>query len=276
MDTLAAPPATRPSNPSWLNRAAGVFAACAGPAAGGAMLVIAWQLISLRIPEIPGPWPTLASAIQVFEHPFHRTGPNDVGMGWNILASLGRVAMGFLLAAAVGIPTGFLIGRFKTLNAICSPIISLLRPVSPLAWLPLGLLLFRAANPAAIWAIFICSIWPIIINTADGVRRIPQDYLNVARVLNLSEWKVFKSILLPSVLPYLITGTRLSIGTAWLVIVAAEMLTGGTGIGFWLWDEWNNMNVEHILVAVFVIGVVGMLLDAALLALGRRYSHKEG
>jgi nitrate/nitrite transport system permease protein len=173
----------------------------------------------------------------------------------------------------IGIPAGFLIGRFAFLNAMASPIISLLRPVSPLAWLPIGLLLFKSANPAAIWAIFICSIWPMVINTAVGVTRVPQDYLNVARVLNLSEWKVFTRVLFPAVLPYMLTGVRLSIGTAWLVIVAAEMLTGGVGIGFWLWDEWNNLKVEHIVIAIFVIGVVGLLLEHALLAIARRFSY---
>jgi ABC-type proline/glycine betaine transport system permease subunit len=141
--------------------------------------------------------------------------------------------------------------------------------VSPLAWLPIGLLVFKSANPAAIWSIFICSIWPMVINTAVGVQRVPQDYMNVARVLNLSEWKVFTKILLPSVLPYMLTGVRLAIGTAWLVIVAAEMLTGGVGIGFWVWDEWNNLNVAHIIIAIVVIGVVGLLLEQALMALAR-------
>ena len=154
------------------------------------------------------------------------------------------------------------------------PIISLLRPVSPLAWLPIGLLVFKKADPAAIWIIFICSIWPMIINTAQGVQRVPQDYLNVARVLNLSEWKVVTKILFPAVLPYMLTGIRLSIGTAWLVIVAAEMLTGGVGIGFWVWDEWNNLNVEHIIIAIFVIGIVGLLLEQALIAAGR-FSYEE-
>ncbi len=262
-------------NGLWRDKAEQLLGVIAGPLTGFALLLFAWQLVSLRIVEIPGPAPTLAAAVELFKNPFYDNGPNDLGIGWNILASLGRVTVGFLLAAAVGIPAGFLIGRFPNLNAISWPVISLLRPVSPLAWLPLGLLLFKAAEPAAIWAIFICSIWPIVINTADGVKQVPQDYLNVARVLNLSEWKVFKSILLPSVLPYLITGIRLSIGTAWLVIVAAEMLTGGTGIGFWLWDEWNNLNVQHILIAIFIIGVVGLILDLALLALGRRYGHSE-
>src|SRR5690606_24835213 len=225
--------------------------------------------------DIPSPESTLPAAWELFKNPFYDNGPNDLGIGWNILASLGRVALGFTLAAAVGIPLGFLIGRVQALNAVFSPVISLLRPVSPLAWLPLGLLLFQAADPAAIWAIFICSIWPMVINTADGVKRVPQDYLNVARVLNLSEWKVFTRILLPSVLPYMMTGVRLSIGTAWLVIVAAEMLTGGTGLGFWLWDEWNNLNVQNILIAVLVIGTVGLLLDLFLLALARRLDYRE-
>jgi nitrate/nitrite transport system permease protein len=172
----------------------------------------------------------------------------------------------------VGIPLGFMIGRFELLDRMASPLISLLRPVSPLAWLPIGLLVFKAANPAAIWTIFICSIWPMIINTAVGVQRVPEDYMNVAKVLKLSEWKIFSRILFPAVLPYMLTGVRLSVGTAWLVIVAAEMLTGGVGIGFWVWDEWNNLNVTHILIAIFVIGTVGLLLEWMLVTIARRFS----
>jgi nitrate/nitrite transport system permease protein len=153
------------------------------------------------------------------------------------------------------------------------PIVSMLRPVSPLAWLPIGLLVFKAANPAAIWVIFISSIWPMIINTAMGVRQLPQDYLSVARVLNLSEWKVITRILFPAVLPYMLTGVRLSVGTAWLVIVAAEMLTGGVGIGFWVWDEWNNLNVEHIIIAIFTVGIVGLLLEYLLITLANRVKY---
>jgi nitrate/nitrite transport system permease protein len=155
-----------------------------------------------------------------------------------------------------------------------APIISLLRPVSPLAWLPIGLLVFKAAEPASIWVIFISSIWPIILNTSAGVAQVPQDYLNVARVLRLSEWKVFTKILFPSSLPYLLTGIRLSIGVAWLVIVAAEMLTGGVGLGFWVWDEWNNLNVEHIIIAIFVVGIVGLLLEQILIKLANRFSYE--
>jgi nitrate/nitrite transport system permease protein len=246
---------------------------CMPPLLGFALFVLAWHGIATLIPALPTPGATWHAAMPLFTDPFYRNGPNDQGIGWNVLASLARVGAGFGLAALVGIPAGFILGRFAFLNAMASPVISLLRPVSPLAWLPIGLLLFKAANPAAIWAIFICSIWPMVINTAVGVTRVPQDYLNVARVLDLSEWKVFTRVLFPAVLPYMLTGVRLSIGTAWLVIVAAEMLTGGTGIGFWLWDEWNNLKVEHIVIAIFVIGVIGLLLEHGLLALARRFSY---
>jgi nitrate/nitrite transport system permease protein len=245
------------------------------PIVGLALLVGVWGLLTSKGGSFPTPAATFDAAVQLFADPFYRNGPNDQGIGWNVLNSLQRVALGFGLAALVGIPMGFIIGRFTVINRMVSPLISLLRPVSPLAWLPIGLLVFKSANPAAIWTIFICSIWPMIINTAVGVQRVPQDYLNVARVLNLSEWKVITRILLPAVLPYMLTGVRLSVGTAWLVIVAAEMLTGGVGIGFWVWDEWNNLNVQHILIAIFVIGVVGLLLEQLLIAVARRFTFEE-
>ena len=214
------------------------------------------------------------AASAIFSDPFYQKGPNDQGIGWNVLSSLKRVGVGFGLAALIGIPLGFVIGRFAFFNQMAAPLISLLKPVSPLAWLPIGLLLFKAANPAAIWTIFICSLWPMIINTAVGVRQIPREYLDVAKVLQLSEWKVLTRILFPAVLPFMLTGVRLSIGIAWLVIVAAEMLTGGVGIGFWVWDEWNNLNVQHIIIAIFVIGVVGLLLEASLILLARRFEYQ--
>ena len=240
-----------------------------------AVLVAIWGAFTRGSTTFPTPGATFTEAVKVFSDPFYKNGPNDQGIGWNILFSLYRVAIGFGLAAAVGIPLGFVIGRFEVVNSATAPLISLLRPVSPLAWLPIGLLVFKAANPAAIWTIFICSIWPMIINTAVGVQRVPVDYLNIARVLNLSEWKVVTKILFPAVLPYMLTGVRLSVGTAWLVIVAAEMLTGGVGIGFWVWDEWNNLNVKHILIAILVIGVVGLLLEWALIAVARRFSYED-
>jgi nitrate/nitrite transport system permease protein len=244
------------------------------PILGLAAFVGVWALVSKSSPQLPGPSVVFHAAVTLFSDPFYRNGPNDQGIGWNILFSLERVGIGFGLAALIGIPAGFMIGRFKFLNDMTAPIISLLRPVSPLAWLPIGLLVFKAANPAAIWVIFISSIWPMIINTAVGVQRIPQDYLNVARVLNLPESKVFAKILFPAVLPYMMTGVRLSIGVAWLVIVAAEMLTGGVGLGFWVWDEWNNLKVENIIIAIFVVGLIGLLLEQALVMLAKRFSYE--
>jgi nitrate/nitrite transport system permease protein len=242
------------------------------PVLGLVLLVGVWALLTQKGGAFPTPAATFDAAVKLFADPFYRNGPNDQGIGWNILNSLQRVGLGFGLAAVVGIPLGFIIGRFEFASRMVSPLISLLKPVSPLAWLPIGLLVFKSANPAAIWTIFICSIWPMVVNTAVGVQRVPQDYLNVAKVLNLSEWKVITKILLPAVLPYMLTGVRLSVGTAWLVIVAAEMLTGGVGIGFWVWDEWNNLNVQHIIIAIFVIGIVGLALEQFLMLIAKRFS----
>ncbi|MFT5034351.1 MAG: nitrate/nitrite transport system permease protein [Litorivivens sp.] len=255
---------------SWL------WLGCLPPMLGLGLLALVWELVSMGTgASIPSPKDTLAQAIDLFSDPFYNNGPNDQGIGWNVLSSLKRVGMGFGLAALVGIPVGFAIGRFTFLSRMFNPLISLLRPVSPLAWLPIGLLVFKGANPAAIWTIFICSIWPMIINTAVGVQRVPQDYMNVARVLNLSEWKIVTKILFPAVLPYMLTGVRLAVGTAWLVIVAAEMLTGGVGIGFWVWDEWNNLNVKNIIIAIFVIGLVGLILEYVLIKIATAFTFEE-
>ncbi|MEW5770964.1 MAG: nitrate ABC transporter permease [Pseudomonadota bacterium] len=282
----ATPPSEAPVRPTpFLQTARGqaftealgkAFRAALPPVIGMILFVLLWQLVATSGGEsgLPGPAKTWASAKELFADPFYDNGPNDMGIGWNILHSLYRVGAGFGLAALVGIPLGFMIGRFQFLSGMTSPIISLLRPVSPLAWLPIGLYVFKETEPASLWVIFISSIWPIILNTAAGVSRVPQDYLNVARVLKLSEWKIFTRILFPAVLPHLITGIRLSIGVAWLVIVAAEMLTGGTGLGFWVWDEWNNLNVEHILIAIFIVGIVGLLLEQALVMLANRFNYE--
>jgi nitrate/nitrite transport system permease protein len=243
------------------------------PLLGVALFVALWALIANGNAQIPGPSVTWDAAVALFSDPFYDNGPNDQGIGWNILHSLYRVGIGFGAAAALGIPLGFMIGRFDFLSRMLSPIISILRPVSPLAWLPIGLLVLQKAEPASIWVIFISSIWPMVLNTAAGVQRIPQDYMNVARVLNLSELKIFTKILFPAVLPYVLTGVRLAIGVAWLVIVAAEMLTGGVGIGFWVWDEWNNLNVAHIIIAIFVVGIVGLLLEQMLMLIAKRFSY---
>jgi nitrate/nitrite transport system permease protein len=243
------------------------------PAIGLLFLLLVWTLISYHSPNLPSPASTFQSAVTLFSHPFYVNGPNDQGIGWNIIASLKRVALGFGLAALIGIPLGFLIGRFQFISRMMAPIIGILKPVSPLAWLPIGLLVFKAANPAAIWVIFISAVWPLIINTAMGVSKVPQDYMNVAKVLNLSEWKIATKILFPYALPFIMTGVRLSIGVAWLVIVAGEMLTGGVGIGFWIWDEWNNLNVEHIIIAIILVGFIGLLLETILTQLAKKFSH---
>src|SRR5688572_2607405 len=242
------------------------------PVLGIVTFIAIWGLVS-QMGSIPGPAKTWTAAVEVFSDPFYRNGPNDQGIAWKIGGSLSRVGIGFGFAALVGIPLGFMIGRFAFLRNMAEPVIGLLRPVSPLAWLPIGLLVFKGAHAAAVWTIFISSIWPMIINTAVGVQRVPSDYLNVARVLNLSEWKVFTKILFPAVLPYMLTGVRLSMGVAWLVIVAAEMLTGGVGLGFWVWDEWNNLKVENILIAIIVIGVIGLALEQALLMVAKRWQY---
>jgi nitrate/nitrite transport system permease protein len=258
-------PAPRKPPPAWVVQVIAMTA-------GLVVFVALWAFVA-KFGRIPDPLSVFKEAVVLFSNPFYKNGPNDQGIGWNILTSLGRVAIGFGAAAAVGIPLGFAIGRFRFLSDMAAPIIALLKPVSPLAWLPIGLLIFKKADPAAIYVIFLCSLWPMIVNTAVGVRQIPQDYLNVARVLNLSEWKIFTKILFPAVLPYMLTGVRLSIGVAWLVIVAAEMLTGGVGIGFWVWDEWNNLKVDHILIAIFVSGIVGLALEQMLVFVAKRFSH---
>ena len=273
-EPIPAPAVAPPEEPRYVRTRAPDWAVRAfAMALGIAAFVGLWAIVSKASGQLPDPASTFDAAMKVFGDPFYRKGPNDQGIGWNVLTSLGRVGLGFGLAALVGIPLGFMLGRFRFLSDMAAPVISLLRPVSPLAWLPIGLLVFKAANPAAIYVIFVCSLWPMIINTAVGVRQVPQDYLNVARVLSLSEWKVFTKILFPAVLPYMLTGVRLSIGVAWLVIVAAEMLTGGVGIGFWVWDEWNNLNVKHIIIAIFVVGVVGLALEQLLLLIARRFSY---
>ncbi len=273
--TVAAPKpeASPPAAPSrWRVVAQGFQRLVVPPVIGIICFTFLWALVSATS-DLPGPTKTFGTAIEVFSDPFYVKGPNDQGIGWNVLNSLSRVGMGFGMAALVGIPLGFLIGYFGFLNRALAPIVSVLRPVSPLAWLPIGLYIFKQAQPAAIWVIFISSLWPMVLNTAAGVTQIPQDYRNVGRVLNLSPWKLFSRILFPSVVPYMLTGVRLSVGVAWLVIVAAEMLTGGVGIGFWVWDQWNNLSVEHIIIAIFIVGIVGLLLEQVILLAARRFQY---
>lgn len=252
----------------WIKKLLGLIASLA-------ILLTIWTFIASITEDFPDPGTTWEAAVELLSDPFYKAGPNDMGIGWNVLYSLQRVGIGFGLAALIGIPMGFIVGRFTLMNRIASPLINLLRPVSPLAWLPIGLYVFEAADPSAIWVIFICSIWPMILNTAEGVRNVPSDYLNVAKVLNLSEWQIATKILFPATLPNIMTGVRLAVGTAWLVIVAAEMLTGGIGIGFWLWDEWNNLKIESIIIAIFIIGIVGLLLEQLLMLMASKFAYEK-
>lgn len=241
------------------------------------LLVLAvWMLVNAKITsDIPTPAATWARAVEIFGQPFYVAGPNDMGIGWQVLYSLGRVMAGFALAVAVGIPVGFLMGASRDVHQACYPLVQILRPVSPLAWLPIGLLVFQAKDPSAIFVIFITSIWPVIVNTAAGVQAIPQDYLNVARVLRLGKLEITRRILIPATLPHILTGMRLSLSVAWMVIVAAEMLTGGIGIGFYVWDEWNNLNVASIIVAIGVIGLVGIALESLMNLAQRHFDYNR-
>jgi nitrate/nitrite transport system permease protein len=240
------------------------------------VIIAAWSYIHSHVaPAFPSPSETWDHAKDVLSDPFYQHGPNDLGIGWQLLYSLGRVGAGFGLAALVGIPLGFMMGMNRNVQLAFAPLIQILKPVSPLAWLPIGLLLFKAVDPSAIFVIFITCIWPMIINTATGVKAIPQDYMNVAAVLKLGKLELVRRVLFPATLPYVVTGMRLSLGIAWMVIVAAEMLTGGVGIGFWLWDEWNNLNVSSIIVAIGVIGVTGIVLDLLMGYLQHRLDYSK-
>ena len=244
------------------------------PAITFALVLLGWTVMQAAFvpafPDVPAVW---NKAVEIFSDPFYVYGPNDMGIAWQVMYSLGRVLAGFFLALAVGIPAGFLIGANRTFEQAWMPLIAILRPVSPLAWLPIGLLVFRAVDPSAIFVIFITSIWPVILNTAAGVKAIPQDYLNVARVLNFNRREMVTKIYVPATLPYMLTGMQLSLSTAWMVIVAAEMLTGGVGIGFFIWDEWNNLSLPSIIVAIVIIGCVGIMLETGMNFVRRRYDY---
>jgi nitrate/nitrite transport system permease protein len=232
------------------------------PLLGFLGLIGIWWIIAIFRSELmPTPLEALNNNLHYILNPFSQKGPGDLGIGWLLLASLRRVSIGFLLGAAVAIPLGFLIGLSRTAMLIFNPIIQILRPVSPLAWLPIALAMFGIAEPSAIFVIFITSLWPTIINTALGVSSVPKDYLDVAAVLEMPQYRKIFKIILPASLPYIFTGLRLSLGIAWLVIVAVEMLTGGVGIGFFLWDEWNRLNLSSVFLAVVVIGITGLVLD---------------
>ena len=221
-----------------------------------------WTMLSQTIArDLPSPWRTWQESSRYILDPFFKDGEMNQGILRLAFYSLLRVGKGYLLAIAIGTPVGFLLGLSRSFHQAFDPIVQFLRPISPLAWLPLGLVVFQKSEPAAIFTIALCAMWPTVINTAVGVRSINQDYLNVGRVLKLSRLKMLTHIVIPATLPYVFTGYRLSLGLAWLVIVAAEMLTGTPGVGGFLWQEYNSLVYAHILLAIITIGVVGFVLD---------------
>ena len=228
----------------------------------GILAVVAlWAFMSTKVPDLPSPLKTWQDSKVYIMQPLVKRGEMDQGIALLAYQSLIRVAKGFLLGALIATPLGFLLGLSKAFNRMFDPVIQVLRPISPLAWLPLGLIVFQKSEPAALFTIALCSMWPTVINTMAGVKAIPQEYWNVAKVLRLTRFQTFTKVLLPATLPHMFTGYRLSLGIAWLVIVASEMLTGTPGIGGFLWQEYNSLIYAHILLCILTIGIVGFLLD---------------
>jgi nitrate/nitrite transport system permease protein len=224
---------------------------------------------------MPGPLEVGAKIWEHLRQPFYDRGPNDKGLGIQLAYSIGRVAVGYLLAVLVAIPIGFLIGMSPLMSRALDPFIQVMKPISPLAWMPLALYTIRDSGLSAIFVIFICSLWPMLINTAFGVSSVRKEWLNVARTLEVGTFRCAFTIILPAAAPTILTGMRISIGIAWLVIVAAEMLVGGTGIGYFVWNEWNNLSITNVITAILVIGVVGMVLDLLLARAARLVSFPE-
>jgi nitrate/nitrite transport system permease protein len=237
------------------------------------------KLMGVQVTQGASAFPTPATVgTKLWEHvtnPFYDNGPNDKGLGVQLAYSLGRVLLGYVLAVLVAIPVGFVIGMSPLLSRAFDPFIQVLKPVSPLAWMPLALYTIKDSGLSAIFVIFICSIWPMLLNTAFGVASVRREWLNVARTLEVAPLRRAFTIILPAAAPTIVTGMRISIGIAWLVIVAAEMLVGGTGIGYFVWNEWNNLSISNVLIAILVIGLTGMALDQMLARFGRAVTYPE-
>jgi nitrate/nitrite transport system permease protein len=256
-------------------RAVGSFlAAVIPPVIVIALLGLLWEMLSFSMPGgLPAPSQVWLESKELIVDPFYDRGGVDKGLFWHVLTSLSRVGIGFSVAAVAGIALGVLVGASIWAHRGLDPMIQVLRTVPPLAWLPISLAIFREAQPSALFVIFITSIWPIVINTAVGVRNIPPDYVNVARVLRLSPVEFFTKILMPATTPHVFTGLRIGIGMSWLAIVASEMLLGGVGVGFFIWDQYNSSRISDIVVALAWVGIVGFVLDRAVALLGRIVSR---
>jgi nitrate/nitrite transport system permease protein len=276
-ETLTGTPARRLSGLSPETLRAGLLQAVLGLlylAASMALLLALWQLAATFSKDLAGPKETFTELVALLKRPFYDNGPNDKGIGIQIGLSLMRVGTGWLIGSAIAIPLGILMGASKPVMRIMNPLVQILRPVSPLAWYPIGLAVLKDAPKAVTFAIVITSLWPTLINTMVGVASLPDDYRNIARVFRFSVGKYLRRILLPYALPHILTGLRLSMGIAWMVIVAGEMLAGGTGIGFFVWDSWNASSLPRVVSAILLIGVIGLLLDRALDFLAQKASYK--
>lgn len=242
---------------------------------GFGLLLLFWQVIAMFSTALPSPLETLPILWGMLSNPFYDNGPNDKGVGIQVMYTLGRVFSGWAIGSLIAIPLGILMGGNQNTMRLLNPIVQVLRPVSPLAWYPIGLAIYRNAGNAVIFAIVITSLWPTLINTMVGVSSVPSDYRNVSRVFRFSRWNYLTKVLLPYALPHILTGLRLSMGIAWMVIVAGEMLAGGTGIGFFVWDSWNALSLEKVISAILIIGTIGLILDRGLDSLTARLRYEN-
>ena len=246
-----------------------------GPAMDPEYAKLMGQTATTGKSAMPGPLDVGAKLLEHLRRPFYDNGPNDKGIGIQLAWSVARVAAGYLLAVLVAIPLGFLIGMSPLMSRALDPFIQIMKPVSPLAWMPLALYTIKDSGLSAIFVIFICSLWPMLVNTAFGVASVRKEWLNVARTLEVGPWRRAFTVILPAAAPTILTGMRISVGIAWLVFVAAEMLVGGTGIGYFVWNEWNNLSITNVITAILVIGLVGMALDQMLARAARAVTFAE-
>ncbi|HEY7180883.1 MAG TPA: nitrate ABC transporter permease [Blastocatellia bacterium] len=242
---------------------------------GFAILLVGWAVASGVSRSLPGPFATLKVLAQLLADPFYDNGPNDKGIGIQLASSIGRVFVGFGLGSLVAIPAGVLMGASSVCRRLFNPLAQLLRPVSPLAWFPIGLAVFKHAGDATIFVIFVTSLWPTLVNTAFGVASLPDDHRNVARAFGFSRRRYLRRVLVPFALPHILTGLRLSLGIAWVVIVAGEMLSGGIGVGFFVWDSWNALSLERVMSAILLIGSIGLLLDRGFDLIAGKVSYES-
>ncbi|NIM41308.1 MAG: nitrate ABC transporter permease [Hydrogenophaga sp.] len=268
---LAPPAAPSAALPNWIKTAArGFMTHVLPPLVIIGLLLVIWELLGSRPgAALPPPSKVVEDTWELIVSPFYDNGGNDVGLAWQMLASLKRVAYGYALAVIAGVSLGVLVGQSTWALRGLDPLFQVLRTVPPLAWLPISLAGFRDGHPSAIFVIFITAIWPIIINTSIGIRNIPEDYRNVARVVRLNGVEYFGKIMLPAAAPFIFSGLRIGVGLSWLAIVAAEMLIGGVGIGFFIWDAWNSSRISDIILALFCVGIVGFLLDRIVAFIGK-------